>query len=37
MVDPMGENGLIGTTNAPLNDYFLGNIIGMFSKNIFKK
>jgi hypothetical protein len=37
MVDPMGANMLIGTIGAPLDDYFLGNIVGIFSKKIFKK
>jgi len=33
----LGVNGLIGTTSAPLDDYFLGNILGKLSNKVFKK
>jgi len=36
-IQKLGVNGLIGTTSAPLGDCFLGNILGFFSKKIFKK
>jgi hypothetical protein len=37
MVDHVGANGLIGTIGALLDDCLLGNIVGIFSKKIFKK
>jgi hypothetical protein len=33
----VAANGLIGTTSAPLGDYFWGNILEIFSKKVFKK
>jgi len=33
----VAANGLIRTTSAPLGDYFLGNILEIFSKKKFKK
>jgi len=33
----LGANRLMGTTNAPLDDYFLGNILGISLKKNFKK
>jgi hypothetical protein len=32
----MGANMLIGAIGAPLDDYFLSNILGIFSEKIFK-
>jgi hypothetical protein len=31
-----GPNGLIIATGAPFGDYFLGSILGIFSKNLLK-
>jgi hypothetical protein len=31
----MGAVMFIGATGAPLGDYFLGKILGIFSKKIF--
>jgi hypothetical protein len=33
----LGANELIGAIGAPLGDYFLGNIHGIFSKKFSKK
>jgi hypothetical protein len=33
----MGANKLIGAIGAPLGDYFLVKILGIFSKKVFKK
>jgi hypothetical protein len=33
----MSANKLIGTIDAPLGDYFLGKILGIFSKKVSKK
>jgi hypothetical protein len=33
----LGANELIGAIGAPLGDYFLGNIHGIFSKNSSKR
>jgi hypothetical protein len=33
----LGANRLMGTTNAPLDDYFLGNILGISLKKVFRK
>jgi hypothetical protein len=33
----VGANGIIKATSTPLGDFFLGKILGIFSKKIFKK
>jgi hypothetical protein len=33
----LGANRLMGTTNAPVDDYFLGNILGISLKKVFRK
>jgi hypothetical protein len=33
----LGANRLIGASNAPLDDYFLGIILGIFLEKFFKK
>ncbi len=33
----VATNGLIGAANAPLGDYFLGNILEIFLEKVFKK
>jgi hypothetical protein len=33
----LGANTLIAAIGAPLDDYFLGNILRIFSEKVFKK